>query len=151
MNAFSNIPAHSVMPLGELGLDEVRKTAYRVEHTCLVADLSAAKSKAEVLETIGKDMNFGEHFGKNFDALYDCLTDLKPQKSDGDPGFVLVLQNLPNTVRFDDEGRQNLLDVFRDAAEFFFDKEIAFRVFYTVDAKEAAKTTTASEKPTGRK
>jgi RNAse (barnase) inhibitor barstar len=142
MNAFSNIPAHSVMPMGEMGIEEIRRTAFRAEQTCLVADLANAKNKAEILETIGKEMSLGDHFGKNYDALYDCLTDLKPQKSGGDPGFVLVLQNLPHTVKFDDEDRQSLLDVFRDASEHFFDQEIAFRVFYTVDAKAVVKKTT---------
>jgi RNAse (barnase) inhibitor barstar len=142
MNAFSNIPAHSVMPMGEMGIEEIRRTAFRAEQTCLVADLANAKNKAEILETIGKEMSLGDHFGKNYDALYDCLTDLKPQKSGGDPGFVLVLQNLPHTVKFDDEDRQALLDVFRDASEHFFDQEIAFRVFYTVDPKAVVKKTT---------
>jgi RNAse (barnase) inhibitor barstar len=146
MNAFSNIPAHSVMPMGDMGLEEIRRAAFRAEQICLVADLANAKTKTEILETIGKEMSFGEHFGKNFDALYDCLTDLKPQKSDGDPGFVLVLQNLPHTTKFDDEDRQALLDVFRDASEHFFDQEIAFRVFYTVDAKAVEPSKPASKK-----
>jgi RNAse (barnase) inhibitor barstar len=129
MNAFSNIPAHSVMPMGDMGLEEIRRAAFRAEQMCLVADLANSKTKTEILETIGKEMNFGEHFGKNFDALYDCLTDLKPQK-------------------FDDEDRQALLDVFRDASEHFFDQEIAFRVFYTVDAKAVENVKTGSKKAT---
>jgi RNAse (barnase) inhibitor barstar len=146
MNAFSNIPAHSVMPLGELGLEGVERAAFRAEQLCLAADLAGSKTKADVLVTLGKSMNFGEHFGNNLDALYDCLTDLKPMKSSGSPGFVIVLQNLPHSKQFDDEERQSLLDVFRDAAEFFFDKEIAFRVFYTVDLKASVSDKAAHRK-----
>jgi RNAse (barnase) inhibitor barstar len=136
MNAFSNIPAHSVMPLGDMSAEEVERAAFRVEHSCLSANLNKSKTKADVLHEIGMAMKFGEHFGKNLDALYDSLTDLVPQKTSGDPGFVLLLQNLPNSAKFGDEDRQSLLDVFRDAAEFFFDKEIAFRVFYSVDPRK---------------
>jgi RNAse (barnase) inhibitor barstar len=146
MNAFSNIPAHSVMPLGELGLEGVERAAFRAEQLCLASDLAGCKTKDDVLKSIGTSMKFGEHFGNNLDALYDCLTDLKPMKSSGSPGFVIVLQNLPHSTKFNDEERQSLLDVFRDAAEFFFDQEIAFRVFYTVDLQASV-----SEKSTHRK
>jgi RNAse (barnase) inhibitor barstar len=146
MNAFSNIPAHSVMPLGELGIEGVERAAFRAEQVCLSADLAGCKTKTDVLTAIGKSMKFGEHFGNNLDALYDCLTDLKPIKASGSPGFAIVLQNLPHSEKFDDEERQSLLDVFREAAEFFFDKEIAFRVFYTVDLQASV-----SDKATHRK
>jgi len=73
---------------------------------------------------------FPKHFGKNLDALHDCLTDVVhgggPQ-----PGFVVVLEQLPATQRFDKEARETLLDVFRDAADFWAERGIAFRVFYS--------------------
>ncbi len=29
-----------------------------------------------MLETIATQFTFSKHFGKNYDALYDCLTDM---------------------------------------------------------------------------
>ena len=84
----------------------------------------------EVLETIATSFLFPKHFGKNYDALYDSLTDLV-HKAGSQPGFVIVLEQLPIAQKFDKEGREVLLDVFRDAAEFWAERKVAFRVFYS--------------------
>jgi hypothetical protein len=39
------------------------------------------------------------------------------------PGFVVVLEQLPDNPRFDREAREQLLDVFRDAADFWGERE----------------------------
>jgi hypothetical protein len=42
-----------------------------------------------------------------------------------------VLEQLPSTQKFDKEARENLLDVFRDAADYWAEKKVPFRVFYS--------------------
>ncbi len=79
-----------------------------------------------MLETIATSFLFPKHFGKNYDALYDCLTDLV-HKAGAQPGFVIVLEQLPVAQKFDKEGRETLLDVFREAAEFWAERKVAFR------------------------
>ena len=96
----------------------------------LYANLTAAQSKQDVLEAIAQAFTFPAHFGKNLDALYDCMTDLV-YKSGSQPGFVVVLEQLPDNPRFDREARESLLDVFRDAADFWAERKIAFRCFYS--------------------
>ncbi|RYG27338.1 MAG: barnase inhibitor, partial [Burkholderiales bacterium] len=46
-------------------------------------------------------------------------------------GFLVVLEQLPHTQKFDREARETLLDVFRDAADFWAEKKVPFRVFYS--------------------
>ncbi|HRD84714.1 MAG TPA: barstar family protein [Rubrivivax sp.] len=114
--------------------------AYRVEDlmsaACdagqhfLYASLGNAQSKQEVLDGIAEAFTFPAHFGKNYDALYDCMTDLV-HKAGPQPGFVVVLEQLPDNPRFDREAREQLLDVFRDAADFWSDRRIPFRCFYS--------------------
>jgi RNAse (barnase) inhibitor barstar len=114
--------------------------AYRVEDLMaaaraagqhfLYANLTPAQSKPEVLERIAEAFTFPPHFGKNLDALYDCMTDLV-NKSGAQPGFVVVLEQLPDNPRFDREAREQLLDVFRDAADFWAERRIPFRCFYS--------------------
>jgi len=114
--------------------------AYRVEdlmHAAegagqhfLYAELSSAQSKQEVLDKIAESFLFPNHFGENLDALYDCMTDLV-HKAGTQPGFVVVLEQLPDNPRFDREAREQLLDVFRDAADFWAERKIAFRCFYS--------------------
>jgi RNAse (barnase) inhibitor barstar len=114
--------------------------AYRVEDLMtaaetagqhfLYANLSSAQSKQEVLDGIAQAFLFPAHFGKNFDALYDCMTDLV-HKAGQQPGFVVVLEQLPDNPRFDREAREQLLEVFRDAAEYWGERRIPFRCFYS--------------------
>ena len=96
----------------------------------LYANLTAAQSKQEVLEGIAEAFLFPPHFGKNLDALYDCMTDLV-HKSGSQPGFVVVLEQLPDNPKFDRESREQLLDVFRDAADFWAERKVPFRCFYS--------------------
>jgi hypothetical protein len=42
-----------------------------------------------------------------------------------------VLEQLPDNARFDREAREQLLDVFRDTADFWADRKIPFRCFYS--------------------
>lgn len=132
MSAFSNIPPQAVLPLGAYDLDELRKAAARADQRLLHAEFSGARTKADVMETLASGFALPKHFGRNLDALYDCVTDLQPLPDADLPGFVVILQNLPDGAAFAAEDRDALLDVFRDAAEFFFDRSTAFRVFYSV-------------------
>lgn len=135
MTAFSNIPPQAVLPLGAYDLDELRKAATRADQRLLLADLAGAGSKDEVLDTIAREFALPKHFGRNLDALFDCVTDLKPLPEADQPGFVVILQNVPDCKGFAADDRDGLLDVFRDAADFYFDRDTAFRVFYSVAGK----------------
>ena len=111
-------------------VDELLEAAQGAGQHFLYANLTNAQSKQDVLEAIAEAFLFPAHFGKNLDALYDCMTDLV-HKSGSQPGFVVVLEQLPDTARFDRESREQLLDVFRDAADFWGERKIAFRCFYS--------------------
>jgi RNAse (barnase) inhibitor barstar len=114
--------------------------AYRVEDLMLAAEnagqhflyasLKDAQSKQDVLDKIAESFLFPAHFGKNLDALYDCMTDLV-HRAGSQPGFVVVLEQLPDSPRFDREAREQLLDVFRDAADFWAERRVPFRCFYS--------------------
>lgn len=106
------------------------QAAHEAGQHFLYADLSEAQSKQDVLDGIAQAFLFPAHFGKNLDALHDCMTDLV-HKAGSQPGFVVVLEQLPDNVRFDREAREQLLDVFRDTADYWADRKIAFRCFYS--------------------
>jgi RNAse (barnase) inhibitor barstar len=111
-------------------VEDLMQAAQGAEQHFLYANLTAAQSKQDVLEAIAQAFMFPAHFGKNLDALYDCMTDLV-HKSGLQPGFVVVLEQLPDNPRFDREAREQLLDVFRDAADFWAERKIPFRCFYS--------------------
>jgi RNAse (barnase) inhibitor barstar len=88
------------------------------------------QSKQEVLEGIAEAFLFPTHFGKNLDALYDCMTDLV-QKAGSQPGFVVVLEQLPTTRGSTARRASSCLDVFRDAADYWAERKVPFRCFYS--------------------
>ena len=89
-----------------------------------------ANTKGEVLEAIANAYMFTKQQAKNFDPLLDALTTLV-DKAGPQPGFVVVLEGLPCTQKFDKEARETLLDVFRDAVEFWSERRVPYRVFYS--------------------
>ena len=111
-------------------VDDLMKAAATAGQHFLYANVANAQSKQEVLESIAEAFTFPVHFGKNLDALYDCMTDMV-HRSGAQPGFVVVLEQLPDNPRFDRETREQLLDVFRDAADFWAERRIPFRCFYS--------------------
>jgi RNAse (barnase) inhibitor barstar len=121
-NIVQSIRAYSVA--------ELMQAAAEAGQHFLYANTANAQSKQEVLEGIAEAFTFPAHFGKNLDALYDCMTDLV-HKAGSQPGFVVVLEQLPDNPRFDRETREQLLDVFRDAADFWAERKIPFRCFYS--------------------
>ncbi len=137
MSALSNIPPHAVLPLSAYDLADLRRAAESSDQTFLYADCSDAKDKKTVLAAIARGFSLPEHFGMNLDALYDCVTELAPDRKADKPGFVVVLDGMPNAETFDAKARSAVLDVFRDAADFFDDHATAFRVFYSVVSRAA--------------
>lgn len=132
MSALSNIPRHAVLPLGAYDRNGLIRAAQQTDQVLLDCDCSHADSKAEVLAALGKGLQLPDYYGKNLDALYDCLTDLEPSEDASKPGFVLLIENLPDASQLPNDDRDALLDVFRDAADHFYDNDVAFRVFYSV-------------------
>ncbi len=118
--------------------EDLQQAANAVGHHFLYTNLSGAQGKQDVLDIIARDFLFPDHFGKNLDALYDCITDMV-HKSGPQPGFVVVLELIPGG-NVDRETREQLLDAFRDAADYWGERKIPFRVFYSiaVSGKESA-------------
>ena len=111
-------------------VEDLMQAANYADQHFLYANLIAAQSKQDVLDSIAQSFLFPAHFGKNLDALFDCMTDAV-HKSGPQPGFVVVLEQLPDNPRFDREAREQLLDVFRDAADFWAERKVPFRCFYS--------------------
>lgn len=130
VSLFRGVPSNLVQSIRAFRVADLQAEAARLGQHFLYAHCAEATTKQQVLASIADAFQLPKHFGKNFDALGDCLTDLA-YKSGAQPGFVVVLEQLPNTPKFDKEARETLLDVFRDTADFWADKKVAFRVFYS--------------------
>ncbi|WP_042262622.1 barstar family protein [Paraburkholderia heleia] len=130
MSLFSTVQPNIVQSIRAFRIQDLADEAQRLQQHFLFAFCANAQTKQEVLETIATSFLFPKHFGKNYDGLYDCLTDLV-QKAGEQPGFVIVLEGLPIAQKFDKDGRETLLDVFREASEYWAERKVPFRVFYS--------------------
>ena len=127
---FKGVRTNIVQSIRAFRVHDLQDAAASLGQHFLYANLAAAQTKQDVLDRIAESFLFPAHFGKNLDALYDCMTDLI-HKAGAQPGFVVVLEQLPDNPRFDREAREQLIDVFRDAADFWGERRIPFRCFYS--------------------
>jgi len=111
-------------------VQELQDAAQSLGQHFLYANLATAQTKQDVLDLISQQFMLSVHVGKNFDALYDSMTD-PVHKSGPQPGFIVVLEHIPANVKFDKEAREQLLDIFRDTADYWGDRKIPFRCFYS--------------------
>lgn len=126
------LPEPVVAPLGRQSVEALRAQASSRSLRWLHADCAGARGKTAVMLAIGRGFGLPAHYGGNLDALYDCLTDLEPLPGAPQPGLMIVLENLREARGFDAEQIDALLDVFRDAADHFRDRGIAFSAYYSI-------------------
>ena len=125
-----NVRPNIVQSIRAFRVQDLQEAAQMLNQHFLYANLANAQSKQDVLDMIAQQFTFPAHFGNNFDALYDGMTD-PLHKSGPQPGFVVVLEQIPANVKFDKEAREQLLDIFRDTADYWADRKIPFRCFYS--------------------
>ena len=143
MTPLEGLPPHTVEPLAGRRIASLRREARAAGHRLLHADCADARDKAGVMAAIARGFGLPAHFGANLDALYDCLTDLDPAPGDGASagtaqGLVLVVEHLPGAPGFDEDARDALLDVLRDAADGFSGQGVAFRAFWSLSGARRA-------------
>jgi len=124
------VRSNIVQSIRAFRVQELQDAASALGHHFLYANVAVAQSKQDVLDLIARQFMLPAHFGKNFDALYDCMTD-PVHKSGPQPGFIVVLEQIPANAKFDKEAREQLLDIFRDTADYWADRKVPFRCFYS--------------------
>ena len=125
-----NVRANIVQSIRAYHANDLQEAATELGQHFLYANLAQAQTKQDVLDQLAAQFSLPAHFGKNFDALYDCMTD-PLHKAGSQPGFIVVLEHIPATAKFDKEAREQLLDIFRDAADYWGDRKTPFRCFYS--------------------
>lgn len=68
---------------GAFGAADVQHTVEHADWHFAHVDGWQSETKKEFLEAVGEALNFPDHYGRNFDALADCLQDVKAGDSHG--------------------------------------------------------------------
>jgi hypothetical protein len=86
------------------------------------------------LEQLGVSLNFPDYFGKNWDALEDCMTDEDWLKSSG---AVIVITGIDEFVLAMPFQFNIAMDIFRDAVNYW--KKLKRELLILIDSKEDLK------------
>ena len=89
-------------------------------------DLAGCQDKADFLGRIAAALGFPAWFGDNWDALYDCLTDLSWRPGQG---WVLILDNVHDLRRAAPPVLDTALAIMADAAVAWGERGLPLRVF----------------------
>ncbi len=95
----------------------------------LASDLHSVPS---LLTAIGAVLQFPPHAGKNFDALWDCIRDLRPARHK----IILVHQDLPDIPEQD---LATYLELVRDAVLYWQGHDDEHRLEVWFPEKDAAR------------
>lgn len=127
---FRTVRTNIVQSIRAFRVPELAAAATELGHHFLYANCAAAQTRPEVLDAIASSFLMPKPCGKNYEALKTALTATIADAGE-QFGFVIVLEGLPNVQKFDAEARETLLDVFRDAADYWAERRIPFRVFFS--------------------
>lgn len=130
------VKTNIVQSIRAFRVPDLQEAAKTLGHHFLYVNLAQAQSKQDILDIISKEFNLSATSSKNFDSLYDGMTD-PLHKSGPQPGFIVVLEHIPAHAKFDKEAREQLLDIFREAADYWSDRKVPFRCFYSFSVARA--------------
>ena len=97
-------------------LDEIERAAGGAGLTVIRIDLKGLASKAGLLGRVARALNFPDWFGKNWDALNDCLTDLS--WLDG-RGWVIIFENSKHLAARKPQVFHSAVEVFQSANDYW--------------------------------
>lgn len=123
-------PAVQVIDLPPGATDALLQLARSLGLDAVRVDLRGCHDKAGLLERTAAALGFPAWFGGNWDALFDCLSDLgwRPGR-----GHVLVFENTGGLRRQAPEAFETALAILADAAAAWDERGQPFRAFVARD------------------
>jgi len=111
------------MLVSEDDLSDLRQAAHLNGLLCKQIDLAGCRSKLNLLDRIAHVLQFPKTFGRNWDALADCLGDLSwlPSK-----GYWIEFTHAAEFRKAAPEDFDTLMSVLDDTAATWLTQKIAF-------------------------
>ncbi|MBI4756401.1 MAG: barstar family protein [Betaproteobacteria bacterium] len=105
-----------VYHLPSTGADDMLAAAEAMGLAVLRVDLTGVRTKAALMDAMGRDLDLPAWFGRNWDALEDCLTDLSWRPADG---WVIVLEHVDQLATARVKDLRTALEICNAAANFW--------------------------------
>ncbi|MBT0960571.1 barstar family protein [Denitromonas iodatirespirans] len=111
-----------LLPLSRDELGTLVATAQARQRRIFELSLAGLSDKASILDALAQCFDMPRWFGHNWDALYDCLTDLSWLPASG---YVLILLDAAP----DSDSAPILTDILTDCCEHWQAQGVPFHVF----------------------
>jgi hypothetical protein len=125
---FSRAEHSGIYSIEEDSIPSIREAAAQAGIAVFCLDLSDITGKAGFLNAAAKSLRFPHHFGSNWDAFEDCLTDLSWLDA---KGYVLLFQKLENFACNAPAELAMACNILRDAAAHWKQHNVGFFVGLT--------------------
>lgn len=132
---FGDSSRAGVYHLPQGGLADLQSAAEQQGLALFYIDLAGIDSKDGFLAAVAQALGFPDWFGRNWDALEDCLTDLSWQPAGG---YVLILAHADNFRIADEDSFALALRILQSAAEFWREDGIAFWILVELPSSDTA-------------
>ena len=86
-------------------------------------NLTKAEDKDQMLSAIARALKFPDTFGRNFDALADCLADMEWKPADG---YLILLEHCDGIHGKAEADFANTLQIFEQAADDWREQDVPF-------------------------
>jgi hypothetical protein len=96
--------------------------------------LTTARDKNAFLAGVAGALHFPAHFGRNWDAFYDCLLDIDP----GEGGMLIVLRDASAFARAEPDEFAAAVDTLTDAADYWREHKKTLGVVVELDSSALA-------------
>jgi len=125
---FGKAENSGIYSIEEDDFSEVTKAAAQAGMAVFCLNLANIKEKTGFLDAAAGALHFPSHFGSNWDAFEDCLTDLSWLEAQG---YVLLFQNLEHFGHNAPAEFAMARAILQDAAAYWKQHGIRFFVGFT--------------------
>lgn len=110
-NIFTNKEHSSIVVIEKslIGTVDIEEISNSLEYKYIYIDGVTINDKQSLLVVIAAALKFPDYFGKNWDALVDCLSDLDEWIPSS--GYVVIFDNIDNLVENAHEEFQTFLEI----------------------------------------
>ena len=97
---------------GEVDVRKAQSAAKKAKLAFFHVDGRNVQRKEQLMTALATSLRLPEHFGRNWDALEECLTDLEPNEG---TGYFLLYDHIDGLLDSHPDQFDTLVEILRDA------------------------------------
>lgn len=127
----AGVPANVVQAVRAFRAETLREEASRLGHRFYHAHCSSAAQRQQVFGLISEALGRSPEERADFLWIRQQYIANLTRRMPRSKGYIVLLERLPQTKDFSPDAREKLLEIFADAAEYWRERGVPFRVFYS--------------------